>query len=151
VLERVHHHERKAGHGDGDGEQNRKTHRHAGDRADFSAGDIRERAPLMSHRGKQNHHVMHGAADHRANQQPDRARQKTELRRQNRPHQRTRRCDGRKMVAKSHPFIHRHIILAVIERVGGRGAIAIQGQDFRSEKTAVEAISQHQNARRRDN
>ena len=52
----------------------------AGDGTDLVAGDVGERASVASHRGGEDHEVVHAARQHRADEQPQEAGQVAELR-----------------------------------------------------------------------
>ncbi|CAH0326638.1 hypothetical protein SRABI106_04727 [Rahnella aquatilis] len=83
---------------------------------------------------------MHRTGEHHADQDPDRARQETHLRSQYRADQRTRACDGGKVVAEQNPFIGRHIIQPVVTTLGRCHAFVIKFEDFFGDKQAVETV-----------
>ena len=92
---------------------------------------------------KQKHdHVVHPAAESRADQNPKRAWKKSKLRRQHRPYERARPGDRRKMMAENHPTIYpEQEILSIRPRDRRRGALVVQDEDFRRQPFAVEAIA----------
>ncbi len=53
---------------------------------------------------------------HRADQQPEKSRSKSELRRQRRPHQRSRSGNGGKVMPEQNPLRRRHVVVPVFDR-----------------------------------
>ncbi len=70
-------------------------------------------------RSEKHNHVVHAAAESCADQDPKRAGQKTELRRQHRADQRPRPRDRREMMAENHPTICRDKIFAIFCATAG--------------------------------
>ena len=112
---------------------------------DARAHDLRQRQPIVANRGKQDDEIMHPAGQHRPDKYPQRTRQKAELRRQHRPNQRPRPGNGRKMVPKEHPPVHRLIIHPIGTRMRRRDIGVIQREHFRGQKGPVIPISQREN------
>jgi hypothetical protein len=71
---------------------------------------------------RQDHKVLHTAAEHRTDEDPERARQIAELRRERRADQRTGAGDGGEVVAEYDPLVGRHEVAAVVEAFRRRGA-----------------------------
>ncbi len=93
---------------------------------DFFLHHLPERLPTPPDRGEEHDHVMHAAAQRRANQDPKRPRQVTKLRREHRTDQRTWTGDRRKVMAKRHPAIRRHEIFPVFLHDGWRRPLVVQ-------------------------
>ena len=68
---------------------------------------------------------MNGAAERGADQNPKCSRQKTKLRREHRPNQRSRAGDRSEMMAEDHPAICRHKIFAVVFYNRGRRTLVV--------------------------
>ena len=77
-----------------------KTGHGTGKFPDFRLGDQRNAPALMAHRGEKNHHIMHGARNHGADDDPEGAGQIAELGSQNGAEQGTRCRDCGKMVTE---------------------------------------------------
>ena len=99
---------------------------------------------------KHRHHVLHAAAQHRADQDPEGAGQITKLRRKRRADQRSGARDGGEVMTKHHPAVGRHEVTAVVETLGGRGAGCIRNQDFCHDPRAVKTIADGIGAHGRD-
>ena len=80
--------------------------------------------------------VLHGAAEHDADDEPERAGQIAELRGEHRADQRSGAGDGREMMAEEHPAVGRHEVAAVVEPLGRRGAPVVETEDTRREEAA---------------
>ncbi len=113
-------------------------------------GDLRQRAAVVPHRGHQHHEVLHRAGEDRADQDPERAGQVAELRREHRPDQRTGPRDRREMVAEQHPLVRGVEIAPVGARDRRRRPAVVEREDFGGEERAVETIGQDIRARRGD-
>ena len=85
------------------------------DGVDLLFRDLAQRFAVASHRGAQDHEVLHGAAEHDADDEPERAGQEAELRGERRADQRAGAGDGREVVAEDHPLRCRHEIAAVVQ------------------------------------
>ena len=94
--------------------------------------------------------VLHAAAQHRADEDPQRARQVAELRRQRRADQRPGAGDGGEVVAEHDPAVGRHEVAAVVEALGRRGARGVEDQHLGRDEGAVEAVADGIDADRRD-
>ena len=119
-----------------------------GKRADLRARDIGQRAALVPDRGDQHREVLHASGQHRADQQPEESRRKSELRRQRRPHQRAGSGDRREMVSEQHPLRRRDVIVPVLQRVRGGDAPVVQRQRFRGDERAVIPVGERVDAQR---
>ena len=113
----------------------------AAELAHFLAGHLAERFAVAPHRAEQNHEVLHAAAQHGADDHPERAGQIAELRGEHRADQRSRAGDGGEMVAEDDPFIGGHEVVAVVEALGGRGAAVVESQHFRGDEFRIEAVA----------
>jgi len=105
--------------------------------------------PIVATGGKEHDgHILHAAAQHRADQYPQSARQIAELRRQRRPDQRPRPGDGGEMVAEHHPPVGRHEIAPIVEAFRRRRPCFIQHQHLGRQPGAVKPVGESVNARR---
>ena len=120
--------------------EHRDHRRHAGDFADFLFGHLTERLAITTQRAEQDRKILDRAAEHHADDEPQRPGEKSELRRQHGTHQRACSRDGREVVAKQHPAVRRHEVVTVIEALGGCGAAGIETKDAVGEKLRVEAV-----------
>ena len=118
----------------------------AADRAELVARHLAERAAVAADRAEQRDEVLHAAAEHGADQDPQRAGQIAELRRERRADQRARARDGGEVMTEHDPAIRRHEVAAVAESFGRRGARRVEREHLRGEKRAVEAIAERVDA-----
>src|SRR5882724_4842023 len=138
-LESVHDHEAD------DGEENRHDREHGelGDEAaafaDFFARHLAERFPVATNRAEKNDEILHAAGECRADDQPERARQVSELRGERGANERPGARDGGEMVAEEHPLIGGHEVPAVVVAFAGSGARVIEHEDLRGNKGGIEA------------
>ena len=112
--QRLHHYERKHGQQDDHDRQHADERQHANAAPDLFFHHLTKCFAASSHRCEQHDHVVHTAAQRRPDQDPERAWQKTKLRRQHRTNQRPRPGDGGKMMTENHPAVGRHKIFAVV-------------------------------------
>ena len=91
VAQRVHDDQRQHRQQDDHDREDGDHAGHARHLVHFLLRDLAERLAVAPHRRAQDHEVLHRAAEHDADDQPERARQEAELRRQRRPDQRSRR------------------------------------------------------------
>ncbi len=149
VSHRVDHHE--AEHGDQDDHDREHADQRdcAADGAELVTSHLAERAAVAPDRAKQRNEVLHAAAEHRAEHDPERAGQVTELRREGRADQRARARDRSEMVTEDDPAIGRHEVAAVAEPLGGRRARGIEREHLCGEKRTVEAVPERVHADRR--
>ena len=109
---------------------------------------LRQAEPALPHRGPENHEIMHGARQARANHEPNEARRKTPLRGQHRSNQRSRSGDRGEMVPKQHPFIRGVIVAAVAQSIRRRWPPIIEHRDARREECAIETIRHRKRGQR---
>ena len=88
-------------------------------------------------------------AEHRAEDDPQRARQVAELRRQRGADQRARPGDGREVVAEDDPLVGRLEVVAVAQPLGRRRPPVVEHHDLRGDELGVEAIADRVDADRR--
>ena len=119
------------------------------DLADLLARHLAERFAVAPHGGEQDDEILHRAAEHRADDDPERSRKIAELRRQHRSDQRPGTGDGGEVVAEDDPLIGGLEIVAVAQALGGRGALVVQRHHARGDELGVEAIADGIGARRR--
>ena len=82
--------------------------------------------PAMAHRGDQHGEVLHASGQHRADQEPEKSRRKSELRRQRRAHQRPGAGDGGKVMSEQHPLRRGHIVVPVFIGVRRSDAAVVE-------------------------
>src|SRR6185503_19090442 len=96
------------------------------------------------------HEVLHAARQDRAHDQPQRARQVAELRRQRRADQRARAGDRGEVVAEHDPLVGGHVVAAVVEPLGGCRARVVERQHLGRDEGGIEAVGRQVAAHRRD-
>ena len=121
----------------------------AGDIAHFGADHVAQRLAVAPGGHEQDHHVLHRAGQHRADQDPQHAGQIAHLGGQHRPDQRPRAGDGGEVVAEQDVPGRRHIVEAVVATDGGCRARGLQLHDLVGQEAAVEAIGDGVGADRR--
>ena len=94
---------------------------------------------------------MHAARQTRADDNPDKSRRVSPLRRQHRPDQWTRTRNGREVVTEEHEAIGRVIINTVLQSMRRRETGVVEHRDFRRQKGAVVAIRHGKRRQRPDN
>src|SRR6266851_639835 len=150
-LESIHHDE--ANHG----KKNRHDREHGQLRdeaaafANLFARHLAEGFPVAANRAKENDKILHAAGKRRAGNQPERARQVTELRGECRADERARPGDGGKMVAKENPFVRRHEVAAIVVAFTGSGAGVIERENFGGDEGRIETVSHQITANSSDN
>ena len=117
-------------------QQHRDQRDESADLADLLARHLAERFSVAPHRGEQDHEILHRAAQHRADDDPQRSRQIAELRRQHRTHQRPRPGDGGEVMAEDDPLVGGLEIVAVAQALGRRGALVVQRHHARRDELA---------------
>ena len=90
--------------------------------------------------------VMHGPRKTGPGDQPDEAGRKAELRRQDRPHERTGAGDGREMVPEEHPTAGRIVVVAVELGMGWGDSRIVERHDPRGDERAVIAVRDRHDA-----
>jgi hypothetical protein len=141
LRQRLNHHQRK------NRQQNNHDCQHADQReqthaaSDFFLHHLSQRLSAAPDRGEQNNHIVYAAAESRADQDPESAREKTKLRRQHGANQRSGSGNRCKMMSKNHPAIRWHIILIVVSQNCRRGALLIQNEYFGCEPFAVKTVA----------
>jgi hypothetical protein len=125
------------------------NHRHqTGEGTDLGAGHVRERAPAMAHRSDEHGEVLHTAGQHRADQNPEKARGKTKLRGQRRPDQRPGARDGGEVMSKQYPARRRNVVMSIREKMTWSGAAIVQRQRLCGNKCTVITIGKGVHAQR---
>ena len=90
----------------------------AADRADLVARHLAEALAVAAHREEQRDHVLHGAGEDDADDDPDRARQVAHLRGEHGADERAGAGDRGEVVAEQHPPVGRLEVDAVVEPLG---------------------------------
>jgi len=86
-------------------------------------------------------HVLHGAAEHDADEDPEGAGEIAELGGEDGADERAGAGDGGEVVAENDPFIGAAIVAAVGAGFAGGGAAAIEGEDAGGEPAGIEAVA----------
>ena len=142
VLHGVDHHQSEHGDEDHHDHQRADQRGDAADRAEFVARHLAQAAAVAPGGEEHDGHVLHAAAQHRADQNPQRARQVAELRRQRRADQRAGAGDGGEVVAEHDPFVGGHEVAPVVEALRRRGAGLVQHQHPGGNPGGVKAVGQ---------
>ncbi len=130
--------------------QNRQHRDEADRRIQFLLDHLAERFAVAPHRAKQDHEILHRAAEHGADENPQRSRQITELRGQHRPDQRSRPGNRREMMAEDNPFVRLDEIPAVVVNLARRGAAVVERQHARGDPFGIKPVADGVGADRRD-
>ena len=99
-----------------------------------------EALAVPSHREEQHDHVLDGAGEDDADDDPDRARQVAHLRGQHGPDQRAGAGDGGEVVAEQHPAVGDVEVPAVLQPLGGGGALVVELQHLVGDEAGVEPV-----------
>lgn len=83
---------------------------------------------------------MDSPCKHDANKEPEEAGEKAKLSGEDRPDQRTRPRNCRKMVAEENPLVRRLIILTVIESVGRCLPAVVERNNFGGDERTIETV-----------
>ncbi len=142
MVQRVDDGQAEPGQRDDDDEQHGDGRRQARDRPDLVPRDLRQRPAVAAHRGDENHEVLHRARQHRADNQPEKAGEKAELRGQHGAKQRARARNRGEMVAEEDPPVGGLEIRAVVETVRGRQAAIVQFEHALRKEAAVKPVRQ---------
>ena len=126
------------------------TSAHAGHRVHFFLRDLTERLAVAPHRRTEDHEILHRAAEHDADDEPDRPGQETELRRERRADQRAGARDRREVVAEDNPLVGRDEVAAVVQALGRRRPARIELEDLLGDEPRVEAVRDEIRAHGRD-
>ena len=94
------------------------------------------------------HEVLDTAAQNTAEHDPEGAGEVSELRRQDRSHQRSGSGDGGKMMTEHYPLVGGHEIMAVLKALRGGGALIVEFEHAQGDKPAVEPVADRIDARR---
>ena len=140
VLERVDDDEREHGDQDDHDREDRDHREEPRPPADLVARHLAERLAVAAQREEQDHEVLHAAAEHDADHDPERARQVAELRGEHRADERTRAGDRGEVVAEDDPAVGRHEVAAVVEPLGRGGARRVEREHLRGDEGRVEAV-----------
>ena len=140
VGQRFHHNQGQHGSDDDHNHQDADGGDDARSRTQLLFDDVAQRFAVAAHRNKQHHHVLNRTGQNHAENNPQRTRQITHLRRQHGADQRTRTGNGRKMVAEQNFFIGRNIIHAVVVAFRRRHAPRIEFQNVFTDIEAVKTV-----------
>ena len=122
----------------------------AADRADLVARHLPEDLAVAAHGEEQDDHVLHGAGEDHADDDPDRARQIAHLRGEHRADERAGAGDRGEVVAEQHAPVGRLEVDVVLEPLGGRRALVVDPQHLVGDEARVEAVGDRVRADRGD-
>ena len=125
-------HDHDAEHGDHRGE--------AGDGADLLARHFAQRLAIAADGGAEDDEVLHRAAEHDADDDPQDAGEVAELRGEGRADERAGSGDGGEVMAEDDPSVGRDEVASVGEAMCGRRAGVVEREDGGADEGAVEAI-----------
>ncbi len=117
--------------------------------AHFLARHFGQGFSVAANREQKDYEVLHAAAENSADQNPERARQISELGCQHRTDQRPWAGDGGEVMSEHHPFVGGDEVAAIVQALARRGPLAVQRQHFGGDELAVETIAQRIGAKRR--
>ena len=150
VEQGVHHADGKPGQGEDEDEEDGEGGHGPGALADLLLGDVGQALALVAHRGEQHHHVVHGAAQDAADDDPEGPGQPPELRGQHRPEQGPGGGDGGEMVAEEHEPVGLVVVVAVGQGHGRGGAVRVEVQDLPGQEDPVVPVGQGEHAQRHE-
>ena len=122
----------------------------AGHWSHLRADHVAERAAIAPRGQEQDGHVLHGAGEDDAGENPQRSRQVAHLRREHRADQRARAGDGREVMAIEDVFVGWNVIEAVIAPHRRRRAAGIDAKHFVGDEQRVIAVGEEVDAHRGD-
>src|SRR5262249_10105656 len=99
-----------------------------------------EGARVASQATAENAEVLHCSAEHHAEQDPERAREIPELRRQGRTDERSGAGDGREVMPEHHPAVGGNEIAAVVQALCRGRSRGVEREDARRDEGAVETV-----------
>ncbi len=135
-LQRVHHHEGKDREDDDADQKDADAGDAAGERTHLRADHVAERLAVSPGGQEEDGHVLHGAGEHDAGEDPQRAWQIAHLGGEYRADQRAGAGDGGEVVAEQHEMVGRHVVEAIIVAIGRRHPVRIDAEDpFRDVKS----------------
>jgi hypothetical protein len=140
LAERVDDDEREHRDEDDHDAEHRDERREPGHRADLLFRHLPERLAVAADARGEHDEVLDRAADHDADDDPERAREVAELRGQRRPDERPRPGDRREVVPEHDPPVGRHVVAPVRQPLGGGPAGRVEGEDARRDEPRVEAV-----------
>ena len=146
--ERLHDDQREDREQDDHDREDRDQGGHAADRADLVARHLPEALAVPAHREEQDHHVLHGAGEDDADDDPDRARQEAHLGGQHRADERAGAGDRREVVPEQDAPVGGLVVVPVVEPLGGRGALVVGAEHLLRDEARVEAVRDRVRAER---
>ncbi len=149
ALQGIHHHQADHRQQNHHNQQHRHQCHEAAHPTDLLARHLPQRFPVPPHRCEQNHEILHRPAQARADDDPQRPWQVSELSRQHRTHQRSRPGDRREVMAEYDPLIGRLEIVPVAQAFGRCGPLVIQRHHACRDELAVKTEGRGIAARRR--
>ena len=150
-LQRVHHHQRHDRDEDDHDQQHAYQRRPAAELADFVFRHLAERFPVAPYRAEERDEVLHRAAEHPSDDNPDRAGQISELRGEDRADQRPGAGYRGEVVAEDYPFVRGDEVAPVVEPLGGCGALVVELEDPEGDPAAIKAVPERVDRSRRRN
>ena len=146
----MHHHERKHGQQNDHDRQHAHERKETDARSDLLFHHLPQSFPAAPDRCEQHNHIVHGAAERGADQNPKCARQKSKLRGEHRPNQWPRSGDRCEMMTEHHPAIGRDKVFPIIPNDSRRRPFIVQDQHLGRQPFAVETIADRRRTQTRD-
>ena len=107
-----------------------------------------ERFAIAADGGEEDDEILHRAAEHHADEDPERAGKVAELRGEHRPDERAGAGDGGEVMAEDDPLVRLHVIPAVLVDLAGRGAAVVQREHAGGDPFRVKAVADGVGAKR---
>ena len=148
--ERVDDHKAQHRQQDDHDHQHPDDRRRSADSAEFVARHLAQRAPAPTGRDGQHQIVLHTPGQHRADDDPDGAREVTHLGGQHRTHQRAGSGNRREVMAEEHPTVGRHVVGAVLVDLGRGRMVVARLDDLHLDQPGIEPVPDDVCADRRD-
>ncbi len=145
----IDHHEAQHRDDDHHDHQRAQHGRGAADGAELIARHLPEALAIAARGNEQHRHVLHAATEHRADDQPQRARQVTELHGESGTDQWAGAGNRGEVMAEQHPALGGNVVAAVAQSLGWRGAGPVGDINTRLDPLGVEAVTQDVHADRR--
>ena len=142
LPERVHDDERQHCDQDDHDQEDAEERGEAAERADLVLRHLAERPAVAPEAAAEDAEVLHRTAEHDAGEDPERPREVAELRGECRADQRTGAGDRGEVMAEDDPAVGRHEVASVVESLGRRRPVPVEGEEPRGEERPVEAVGE---------
>ena len=140
VGERVHDDEREDREEDDHDREDGEERGDAADRADLLPRHLAEALAVPAHGEEEDDHVLDGAREDDADDDPDRPGQEAHLRREDGPDERAGAGDRREVMAEEDAPIGDVVVDPVVETLGRSRAVVVRAKDALDDEAGVEAV-----------